>query len=80
MAPPTAEQLSTALGQMTALVQSLAPTLSGLQALPGTELMQRQADLMHDFLQSQTEQAGRPRGVSAASSSGRPSGSESAGL
>ena len=34
-APPSAEQLSTALSQMTALVQSLAPALSGLQALPG---------------------------------------------
>ena len=31
-------------------------------------------------LPPEPEQAGRPRGVSAASSSGRPSGSESAGL
>ena len=36
-----------------------AAKAAGLQALPGTELMQRQADLMHDFLQSQTEHAGR---------------------
>ena len=32
---------------------------AGQRALPGTELMQTQADLMLDFLQSQTEQAGR---------------------